>query len=91
MIYIPFLSAFLGLLTFVILYMICIFIIWTRRHNNAVDIDTRTEIYSQVGDNEIKDDNENNIISVNNFIDTERGILSRGKINELEFRYPISV
>ena len=68
MIYIPFLSAFLGLLTFVILYMICIFIIWTRQHNNVVDIDTRTETYTQVGDN------ENNIISANDFIDTERGI-----------------
>jgi hypothetical protein len=67
MIYIPFLSAFLGLLTFVILYMICIFIVWTREHNNAVYIDTRTEIYTQVGDNEITDDNENNIISANDF------------------------
>jgi hypothetical protein len=73
-------------------------IIFVRYCNNIVDIDTGTEICTEVDDNEYKENIDNNILYANGIVDIESGTITYANddeefkdLNEQSIRYPISV
>ena len=53
--------------------------------NNIVDIDTETEICTEIDENEYKQNLSDNIIYANGFIDIENSTVTCSEINENEF------